>query len=247
MLTVRFATSFISLEQALFNLQSEVGVKTTSFDRLKEDAKEAWRKTLSRIDVSLHEDSSASVDDFSFSAQEENKENKENEGNSKDIIDGQAKDKYSLFYTALYRASLFPRQLTEISAEDGVSEIHWSPYADSPQNRVRNGPLSTDSGFWDAWNTVYPLLTLFNRPVLGLTMKGWLNAFEEGGWLPKWASPGYRGSMVGTMGDVSLADAIVNDIPGFDKELAYRAIRKDAFEVPPKGVEGVGRPCLTGT
>ena len=30
-----------------------------------------------------------------------------------------------------------------------------------------------------------------------------------GGWLPKWASPGYRGSMVGTMGDVSVADAIV--------------------------------------
>jgi len=50
--------------------------------------------------------------------------------------------------------------------------------------------------------------------------------------------------MVGTMGDVSLADAIVKEIPGFDKQLAYEAIRKDAFEIPPKFVEGVGRACL---
>ena len=25
---------------------------------------------------------------------------------------------------------------------------------------------------------------------------GWLNAFKEGGWLPSWASPGYRNCMV---------------------------------------------------
>ena len=46
------------------------------------------------------------------------------------------------------------------------------------------------------------------------------------------------------MGDVSLADAIVKGVPGFDRELAYEAIRKDAFEVPPKHVTGVGRECL---
>ena len=49
--------------------------------------------------------------------------------------------------------------------------------------------------------------------------------------------------MVGTMGDVSLGDAIVKKIPGFDAELAYEAIRKDAFEVPPTNT--IGRECLT--
>lgn len=62
--------------------------------------------------------------------------------------------------------------------------------------------------------------------MLSTSVEGWVNAFKEGGWLPKWASPGYRDGMVGTMGDVSLADAIVNEIPGFDVELAYLAIRK---------------------
>lgn len=46
------------------------------------------------------------------------------------------------------------------------------------------------------------------------------------------------------MGDVSLADAIIKDIPNFDQELAYQAIRKDAFEVPPSNLK-LGRDCLT--
>ena len=83
-----------------------------------------------------------------------------------------------------------------------------------------------------------------NRPILGETIQGWINAYSEGDWLPKWASPGYRTSMPGSMGDVPLSDAIVNDIPGFDITKAYEAIRKDAMVLPPEGAEGVGRTCL---
>ena len=50
--------------------------------------------------------------------------------------------------------------------------------------------------------------------------------------------------MVGTMGDVTFADAIVKEIPGFDVDVAYEAIRKDAFESQPVGVSDVGRACL---
>ena len=46
------------------------------------------------------------------------------------------------------------------------------------------------------------------------------------------------------MGDVTLADAIVKDIPGFDVSTAYEAIRKDAFQIPDEGVQGIGRVCL---
>jgi predicted alpha-1,2-mannosidase len=89
-----------------------------------------------------------------------------------------------------------------------------------------------------------PLLSLVNVPVLGQTLQGWVNAYKEGEWLPKWASPGYRGSMVGTMGDVSLADAIVKGIPGFDTKVAYEAIYKDAFEIPQPNSGGTGRECF---
>ena len=87
-------------------------------------------------------------------------------------------------------------------------------------------------------------MSLVNKEELGTVIQGWVNAYVEGEWLPKWASPGYRGSMVGTMGDVSLAAAIVQDIPGFDREKAYEAIRKDAFEVPTSNLRGKGRVCL---
>lgn len=220
-ITVRFATSFISQEQALTNLLAEVPVEK-SFEEVAHSAKTAWNAALSRVKIT------------SLGSAEDSKP-------AEEYTPKEASDLYTTFYSALYRASLFPRSISEVTA-DG-QEIHWSPYAASPEQRTAAGPLSTDSGFWDAWNTVYPLLTLANRPKLGSLMAGWLNAYKEGGWIPQWASPGYRGSMVGTMADVSIADAIVNEIPGFDVSTAYEAIRKDAYEVPPPGCAG-GRECF---
>ena len=227
---IRIGTSFISADQALLNMEREVG-SPHSFEDIASDSKKEWRATLSRVNVGGI--------DASYSNQE--KENL-----------------LTTFYSTLYRASLFPRQLSEVNA-DGVT-VHWSPY--SIDGSVYEGPLSTDSGFWDAYSTVCkycffllltfshnrtfadPLLSLVNVDRLSLTIQGWLTAYKEGEWLPKWASPGYRGSMVGTMGDVSLADAIVKNIPGFDRELAYEAIRKDAFQQPEEGSDG-GRECLS--
>lgn len=213
MLTIKIATSFISKDQAIQNLKNEL--LSASFDSLLSEAKEEWRSVLGRVKITEA---------------------------PKGYNQCQLEDLYTIFYSTLYRSSIFPRIISEVDADN--KEVHWSPYAQSADTRVADGPLSTDSGFWDAWNTVYPLLSLVNRPMLGRTMQGWVNAYKEGGWLPKWASPGYRGSMIGTMGDVSLADAIVKDIPNFDVEKAYEAIRKDAFELPPKGVDGIGRVCL---
>lgn len=210
-ITIRFATSFVSQEQALTNLQTEVSNDKT-FDTIMNEAKSTWNKVLSRTKITSL--GSASNKAPSYTPTE-------------------AVDLYTTFYSSLYRASLFPRSISEFTA-DGT-EIHWSPYATTPEERVASGPLTTDSGFWDAWNTVYPLLTLVNRPKLGRLMTGWMNAYKESGWVPQWASPGFRGSMVGTMGDVSIADAIVKGIPGFDANTAYEAIRKNAFEVPPPG------------
>ena len=68
---------------------------------------------------------------------------------------------------------------------------------------------------------------------MGTMIQGWVNGYMEGGWLSKWSSPGYRDSMVGSMGDCALADALVKGIPGFDVATAYEAISKDAFVVPP--------------
>ena len=114
--------------------------------------------------------------------------------------------------------------------------VHYSPY--DHNGGVHPGPLVTDNGFWDTFRTCYPLYSLLFPEISGFIIAGWLNAYKEGGWLPKWASPGYRTSMVGTFADVSVADAIVKRVPGFDTGLAWEAIKKDSFTPEPRGMQG---------
>lgn len=164
-----------------------------------------------------------------------------------DVVDAGPVSEYSskhlsVFYTSLFRALSFPRRMDEINAQNEI--VHYSPY--SPSGRVFPGPGVTDNGFWDTFRTVYPMLGLLYPDLLGPIIQGWLNAFKEGGWLPGWASPGYRNCMVGTFADVVVADAIVKEIPGFELETARLAILKDSFENPPQfsggavGKEGLG-------
>lgn len=145
------------------------------------------------------------------------------------VYDVETVDATSLkvFYTNLWKASLFPRFLTEVDSTG--AEIHFSPYS----GKVVAGKLAADSGFWDAYRTVYTLQSMAFPENLGKLIDAWLSAYSEAGWLPQWASPGQRGSMVGTMADVSLADAIVKSqwglISDFNVTKAYEAIRKDAY------------------
>ena len=144
-LTIRVGTSLISLEQAILNLQ-EVNTQK-SFESVVAEAKAEWNQVLSRA---LLVDVGAGYDQL------------------------QTQDLYTTFYSCLYRASLFPRQLTETNA-DG-EQVHWSPF--DPAGAVFQGPLSTDSGFWDAYNTIYPYLSIVNRPVLGDMIQGWVNGYK---------------------------------------------------------------------
>jgi predicted alpha-1,2-mannosidase len=136
----------------------------------------------------------------------------------------------AVFYTNLWKSMLFPRYLQEVDA-DG-KEVHRSPYTGD----VRPGKLVADSGFWDSYRTVYQLQSMVFPDNLGGLIDGWVDAYQEATWLPEWASPGQHASMVGTMGDVTLADAIAKSrwgfLKGFDVDKAYEAIRKDAFSEP---------------
>ena len=215
---IKMATSLISEDQAWHNLKSQVGSLT--FDEARAKAKAEWNTLLSRVAVTP-------------------------------IADDE--DNLKVFYSSFYRASQFPRFTSEYDVHG--KEVHFSTYAPVSERRavyrsgdhstlVKDGPLVTDSGFWDAYRTVYPWLSVTHTDVLGRMVQGWVNAYQEGGWLPKWASPGYRNSMVSTMGDCVLADAIVNDIGGFNVSGAYDAIKQDAFKTDDGG-SGRGREALS--
>lgn len=135
------------------------------------------------------------------------------------------------FYTCLYRALKFPHALHEVDAAGRT--VHYSPF----DGKVHDGVGYTDSGLWDTFRTQFPFLSVVYPERFGEIVEGWLNAYREGGWLPQWPNPGGTHGMVGSHADAMVADAMVKGIKGFDLETAYRALRKDAFEVDPKGRE----------
>lgn len=133
-------------------------------------------------------------------------------------------DQERTFYSCLYRCLLFPRLLDEID-EDG-NTVHFSPY----DGNKHPGSLCADNGFWDTYRTVYPLLALAYPDKLQVILEGWLNACREGGWSPKWASPGYRDSMIGTHFDAVVADAIAKGVTNWNVEDAFTYLWKNASE-----------------
>lgn len=153
------------------------------------------------------------------------------------------------FYSSYYRASKYPRFLVETNYTTG-QPIHWSAYSNGA---TLPGLMMTDQGFWDAYRSTYSFLAIVNPSVMSDMMAGWLNAWREGGWVPQWSSPAYRGSMTGTMSDVSMAEAIVKlphcgsaraEAAGYcvDAVALYNASLQNAVNTNPPSY--AGRECL---
>ncbi len=126
------------------------------------------------------------------------------------------------FYTALYRALLFPRVLHE--PDPRGQPRHYSPF----DGKVHRGQMFTDSGLWDTYRAQLPWLTLLYPARAEGFARALIAAADQGGWLPKWPSPGYRSVMIGTHADGFLADAWLKGLRGFDLQRAYKAMVKHA-------------------
>ncbi len=57
-------------------------------------------------------------------------------------------------------------------------------------------------------------------------VKALLQDYREGGWMPKWPNPSYTNIMIGTHADSLVAEAIAKGFKGFDRKLAYAAVRR---------------------
>ncbi len=165
----KFATSFISLEQARINLNSEVSGKT--FDEVRNNAIALWEERLNAI-----------------------------------TVEGKDEEQLRTFYTCLYRAHTFPHKFYEI-AEDG-SIWHYSPM----DGKVKEGVSYVANGFWDTSRTCYPMYSVICPDDFAEMLEGFVNIYEDNGWLPKWLGPGEIGAMPGTLIDAVIADAAVRGI-----------------------------------
>ncbi len=195
----RVASSFISMEQAMRNLQ-ELG--DNNLEGIKAQGRKRWNEVLGRIEI---EDTNI--------------------------------DHLRTFYSCLYRSVLFPRSLYEIDANGNA--VHYSPY----NGEVRPGFMFTDTGFWDTFRCLFPLLNLMYPSMSAKMQEGLVNAYLESGFLPEWASPGHRGCMVGNNSASIVADAFMKGIAqvrNYDVEKLWEAVTHGANAVHPE-VQSTGR------
>lgn len=149
-------------------------------------------------------------------------------------IEGGNFDQQRTFYSTLYRSTLFPRKFYEIDAKGNV--VHYSPY----NGQVLPGFMYTDTGFWDTFRSLFPLLNLMYPSVNKEIQEGLVNTYKESGFLPEWASPGHRGIMVGNNSASIVADAYLKGLRGYDIGTLYKAMLHGTENVHPK-VSSTGR------
>lgn len=143
-------------------------------------------------------------------------------------------DNLRTFYSCLYRSVLFPRAFYEIDAEGRV--MHYSPYS----GEVRPGYMYTDTGYWDTFRSLFPLLNLIYPSVSREYQQALVNVYLESGFLPEWSSPGHRDIMVGNNSASIVADAWIKGIRGQEIETLWEAVKHGAHNVHPT-VRATGR------
>ena len=143
-------------------------------------------------------------------------------------------DHLRTFYSCLYRSVLFPRSFYEFDANG--QPIHYSPY----NGQVLPGRMFTDTGFWDTFRALFPLVDLM-YPTMGRWMQeGLVNTWLESDFLPEWASPGHRDCMVGNNSASIVADAYLKGLRGYDIDALWEALMRGIGAVHPE-VNSTGR------
>jgi predicted alpha-1,2-mannosidase len=180
----RVGTSFLSIDQARKNLQTEI--PQWNFNQVRQALRANWNKKLGQV-----------------------------------TIDGASEDQRRIFYTALYHSMLYPRTFSEYGR-------YYSAFDDT----IHQGESYTDYSIWDIFRAEFSLLTVLAPERINGMVQALLQDYQEGGWMPKWPNPSYTNIMISTHADSLVAEAINKHFHGFNSQLAWDAVYKDAMTPP---------------
>ncbi|WP_226911334.1 GH92 family glycosyl hydrolase [Gallaecimonas mangrovi] len=214
--TMRIATSLISIQQAKHNLALEISPHD-SFASVKARAKAAWNKRLATVSIpgASHRDQATLYGNLYRAFLYPNRAY-ENTGSN-------AKPTYR--YASPFSKPAGP----DTPSHTGAKVLAGKPYV--------------NNGFWDTYRTAWPLYALLTPQEDGQMIDGFVQQYRDGGWIARWSSPGYSDLMVGTSADVAFSDAWAKGVHNFDVKSFYQAALKDATVVSP--IAGAGRKELS--
>ena len=139
-------------------------------------------------------------------------------------------DDATMFATALYRTLLMPTLMSDV---DGRAMGADDAVHDAPD------PRYSDFSLWDTYRTTHPWLLLTEDPRNEAFVASLVAMAEEGGAVPRWAlAKSDARSMIGSPGEIVLAESALKGVAFDDEERAYQLSRITAFGPPPGMVGG---------
>ena len=150
-----------------------------------------------------------------------------NEELSKIKIDTDDAEARTVFYTAMYHSMIHPSVFNDVNRDyRGANDQVY---------KAGNFVNYTTFSLWDTYRAAMPLMTIIHPEKVNDIANTMINIYEQQGKLPVWHLWGNETDcMVGNPGVIALADIMVKGFDGFDKELAYRAL-KDSEMRPDRG------------
>lgn len=220
--TMRIATSLISVAQAKKNLWLEIADSDT-FESVRDRAADRWDELLSRVEV---------------------------DGATEDQLITLYSNLYRLFlYPNRGHENTGTDEVPSIAY---ASPVVPPARADTPTHTgkaVQAGKIYVNNGFWDTYRTVWPAYVLLTPNHAGELIDGFVQQYRDGGWIARWSSPGYADLMTGTSSDVAFADAYLKGVRNFDVQAAYEAALRNATVAPDRpgvGRKGIDRSIFLG-
>ncbi len=208
--TMRIASSLISIAQAKKNLELEIDGRD-SFEDVQSRARALWDEKLGIIRVV---------------------------GANQDELTTLYSNLYRLFLypnSAFENTGTKEQPVYQYASPVTPGSAPTSTQTGAP---LVAGKLFVNNGFWDTYRATWPALTLLTPTKAGEMIDGFLQQYRDGGWISRWSSPGYADLMTGTSSDVAFADAYLKGVDNFDEEVAYDAALRNATVVPPSGAVG---------
>ena len=167
-------------------------------------------KVLLKVALSAHscaaarEALQAELPGWDFDAVRKEARVKWNDALSKVHIDTDDAAARKVFYTALYHTMIAPSLFSDIGEK----------------------PSYTTYSLWDTYRAAMPLYYILHPELRADVVNTMLDIFDAQGKLPVWHLVGNETDcMVGNPGVISVADAIVKQLPGIDYERAYAACK----------------------
>ena len=127
------------------------------------------------------------------------------------------------FYTAMYHSMIAPAAFDDVNNDyRGADGKYYND--DSFKNY-------TVFSLWDTYRAAHPLMTIIHPEKVDDMINTMLHIYKHQGKLPVWHLEGCETNcMVGNPGIPVVADAYLKGYNGFDKDLAYEAMKNSALQ-----------------